>query len=71
MKNATSENQMTLFSEPCEQGHQEWSTFNVVRHDHAGMFRVLSPRKHETPRYPNVVHISRLPRRLTPTFARQ
>ncbi|OGG51493.1 hypothetical protein A3C18_03115 [Candidatus Kaiserbacteria bacterium RIFCSPHIGHO2_02_FULL_54_11b] len=70
MKNAASENQMPLFSTPREQGHREWSTFNVVKHDQAGMFRVLTPRKHETPRYPNIVHINRYPRHITPTFAR-
>ena len=61
---------MPLFSAPKEEGHREWSTFNVVRHDHAGMFRVLSPRKNTTPRYPNILHISRQPRRITPIFAR-
>jgi len=61
---------MPLFSEPKEGGHREWSTFNVVRHDHTGMFRVLSPRKNTTPRYPNILHISRQPRRITPIFAR-
>ena len=70
MKNAASENQMPLFSAPREQGHREWSTFNVVKHDQAGMFRVLTPRKHETPRYPNIVHINRYPRHLTVRLAR-
>ena len=69
MKNPTSENQMSLFSTPREQGAREWSTFNVIKHDRVGAFRVLTPRKHETPRYPNILHISRLPRRLTPKFS--
>jgi len=70
MKNAATGSQMPLFSEPREQGHREWSMFNVVRHDPVGAFRVLTPRKNTTPRYPNVLHISRQPRRITPIFAR-
>jgi len=70
MKNVATGSQMPLFSEPREQGHREWSTFNVVRHDRVGAFRVLTPRKNTTPRYPNVLHISRQPRRITPIFAR-
>lgn len=61
---------MPLFSTPREQGSREWSTFNVMQHDRVGMFRVLTPRKHETPRYTNIVHINRYPRHITPTFAR-
>lgn len=64
------ESQMPLFSAPQEQGHREWSTFNAVRHDLAGAFRVLTPRKHEVPRYPNTVHITRYPRRIALRFAR-
>ncbi|MDO8514495.1 MAG: hypothetical protein Q7S50_03045 [bacterium] len=77
MKNQASENQMPLFSTPSERGSREWSTFNVVRYDQAGAYRVLTPRKHETPRYTNILHINRLPaqtgypRHITPTFVRQ
>jgi len=61
---------MPLFSAPQEQGHRGWSTFNVVKHDIVGAFRVLTPRKHETPRYVNILHISRQPRRMTFRLAR-
>jgi len=61
---------MHLFAAPQEKGRREWQAFNAVRHDITGAFRVVTPRKHETPRYPNVVHISRQPRHLTPKFAR-
>jgi len=60
---------MHLFSAPREHGSREWSTFDVVRGDHAGAYQVLTPRKHETPRYPNILHITRLPRHLTPKFS--
>ncbi|OGG52445.1 hypothetical protein A3H16_03640 [Candidatus Kaiserbacteria bacterium RIFCSPLOWO2_12_FULL_53_8] len=70
MKNPISQNQMYLFASPREQGAREWNTFNAVRHDHAGAFRVLTPRKAEAPRYPNIVHISRYPRHIALRLAR-
>jgi len=57
-----------LAARPQEKGSREWSAFNAVRDDRLEMFPVASPRLRETPRYTNVVHISRQPRRLTPKF---
>ena len=52
-----------------EKGSREWSAFNAVRDDRIEMFPVATPRLRETPRYTNVVHISRYPRHLTPKFS--
>ena len=70
MKNSSSESQMPLFSAPQEQGHREWNAFNAVKHDIVGAFRVLTPRRPETPRYANILHINRYPRRITLRLAR-
>ncbi len=70
MENINGQNQMSLFSSPQEKGRSEWGTFNAVRNDTVGAYRVATPRKHETPRYPNTVHISRYPRHLTLRTAR-
>ncbi len=51
-----------------EKGSREWSTFNIVQGDRIEMFPVATPQNRATLRYPNTVHISRLPRRLTPKF---
>jgi hypothetical protein len=69
MKNPAAENQMSLFAAPREKGAHEWSTFRTIKHDHAGAFRVLTPCIREVPRYPNIVHIRRYPRRLIPRHA--
>ncbi len=52
-----------------EKGSRECSAFNTIRGDRIEMFPVTSPRSRTTPQYPNLVHISRLPRRLTPKFS--
>ena len=54
---------------PRAKGMREWSTFNIVRHDTIEMFPVATPRARSTISYPNIVHISRQPRRLTPKFS--
>jgi len=54
---------------PGAKGSREWSTFNTVRHDRIEMFPVAAPQSRATLRYPNTVHISRQPRRLTPKFS--
>lgn len=70
MKHETSQDQIQLFAVAPEKGSREWRTFNPVQNDHVpGAYRVLSPRNHSTPRYPNVVHINRYPRHLTPRLA--
>jgi hypothetical protein len=51
--------QMQLFTASTEKGSGEWSTFDAVREDIAGSFRVLTPRREEEPRYSNVVRIRR------------
>jgi hypothetical protein len=72
MKNPITETQMSMFSTPREKGSREWSAFNsAVKHDHAGAYRVATPRKQETPRYPNIIPITRLPRRFHATPATQ
>lgn len=63
--------QLSLFTAPREKGSREWSVFDSVAHDQAGAYPTSSPRKRETPRYPNILHINRYPRHITPTFARQ
>ena len=59
MKHPINNEQIHLFAGPREQGHREWSTFNVVRDDYAGMYRVHTPEIARAPRYPNAVHIRR------------
>ena len=44
---------MPLFSEPREQGHREWSMFNVVRHDPVGGVRVPTPPTNTHPPLPH------------------
>lgn len=61
---------MSLFATRSSKGSREWRAFNTIRGDRAGAYRVATPRKHEVPRYPNILHISRQPRHLTPKFAR-
>jgi hypothetical protein len=68
MKNQIDSTQMPLFASPREMGRSEWKIFNTIAGDYVGMFRVATPRKHSTPRYPNIVHINRYPRHLTPRF---
>ena len=64
--------QLSLFAAPPERekGSREWELFSPVAHDHADAYRVITPRRHEEPRYPNIVHITRYPRHLTPRIAR-
>lgn len=50
--------QISLFSEPHEKGSAEWQTFNAVRSDRPGMYRVETPVKQQ-PRYGTVVPIRR------------
>jgi len=69
MKNPLSGDQMSLFSSPREYGSSEWKTFNVVRGDHAGAYRVALPAQRAV-RYPNILHITRYPRHFTPRPAR-
>ncbi len=59
----------TPFAVRGEKGSREWSAFNMVRDDRIEMFPVATPQNRATLRYPNLVHISRLPRRLTPKFS--
>ncbi len=70
IKNILEARKATLFAARGEKGSREWSAFNSVRGDSVEMFPVAAPRSRETPRYPNLVHISREPRHLTPRFAR-
>gem|GEM_PF-2137679 len=70
IKDIIAEKQMSLFAKRAEKGSREWSAFNAVHGDTIGMFRVATPRKAETPRYPNIIHINRYPRRLTLKVAR-
>lgn len=53
-------NQLNLFSQPQHKGSSEWGAFNAVREDSVGMFRVMTPRKQDEPRYTNVIKIRRL-----------
>src|SRR3989338_1098558 len=59
MKHPINNKQVQLFVGPREHGHREWSTFNAVRGDSAGMYRVHTPQIAQSPRYPNAVHIRR------------
>lgn len=61
--------QLSLFAATQEKGSREWSLFDPVRHDRADSYPVSTPRKVNTPRYPNVVPIHRYPRHLTPKFS--
>ena len=63
MKNPLTHHNQNLFDSSREKGQREWSMRGVVE-DKIDMFAVHSPRKSETPHYPNVLHIKRLPRRL-------
>ena len=69
IKNILQARAATLFSNRTEKGSREWSAFNAVRDDRVEMFPVSTPRMRETPRYTNVVHISRYPRHLTPKLS--
>ena len=62
--------QLSLFATTSEKGSREWKMFDPVAHDRTSGYQVTTPRKSETPRYPNVLHINRYPRQITPTFAR-
>jgi len=69
IKDILSARSETLFAaRPQEKGSREWSAFNSIREDRIEMFPVATPRMRETPRYTNVVHISREPRHLQPRF---
>jgi hypothetical protein len=68
IKDILAERKSTLFAPQGAKGSSEWSAFNSVREDRIEMFPVASARERTTPRYTNVVHISRYPRRLTPKF---
>lgn len=70
VKDIIGKTQLGLFAVKPEKGSREWKAFDAIRHDHVGMFRVASPRKHEVPRYPNILHIARYPRHLTLRVAR-
>lgn len=50
IKDVLAERQMSLFAGGAEKGSAEWSTFNVVREDTVGAYRVRVPEK------PIVVH---------------
>ena len=52
-------NQLNLFAQTYEKGSNEWTLGRAVREDRPGMYRVVSPRKPETPRYGTVVPIRR------------
>jgi len=43
IKETLAERQASLFGAPEEKGSREWSTFNVVRGDSAGGYRVAIP----------------------------
>ena len=45
IKEILAERQSSLFGAPEEKGSREWSTFNVVRADTAGGYRVALPRR--------------------------
>lgn len=69
MKNPVNNNTMSLFSTPREQGAREWSTFNAIRGDRVGMFRVAQPKKTRGPHRPGFIRIFPKPRRFTPQTA--
>lgn len=66
IKEILAERQASLFGDPQEKGSGEWHTFNVVRNDTVGAYRVKTPHIAQEPRYPNTVRINRhlRPRRL-------
>jgi hypothetical protein len=69
IKNILEARKATLFAVRGEKGSREWSAFNSVRGDRIEMFPVATPQARTTPRYANIVHISREPRHLTPRFS--
>ena len=45
VKEMLAERQVTLFGKPEEKGSSEWGTFNTVRGDSIGAYRVALPRR--------------------------
>jgi hypothetical protein len=58
IKEILAERQATLFAGPEEKGSREWSTFNVVRGDTIGAYRVTLPHRPVVVREPH--HVLRI-----------
>jgi hypothetical protein len=69
IKDILAERKIVLFATRGGKGSSEWSAFNSIKGDQIEMFPVSAPRSRATPRYANVLHISREPRHLTPKFS--
>ena len=61
--------QLSLFSAPREKGSREWSAFDSVVGDRSGAYPTATQRARPVLRYPNILHINRYPRHLTPKFS--